>query len=424
MAEFADDAVTIVDLAVRQPVGTVRVGAGPWGVVWQPDGRRAWVTNRDDDSVSAIDPAGRTVVETIAVAGQPLGIAVHPSGAPLYVAQLKAHAVAVIDPATARITGTIAVGDGPAGVAVDPAGRSLYVTNYYDNTVSVIDTATQTLIATVPVAHQPLALAVDPDGSKVYVTAYTDDVVSIIGAASHTVVGSIPVGLRPVGVDFTAAGDRAFVANAGADTVCVVDTARDQVVTTQPVGRTPLGVAIDGSGTAWIASSKAGTLAPLDAGTGAPGPAIAVGGTPVAVGKFIGKPADDCPATALVCDDGDPFTHDGCDPIAGCTHQPLSDLAAVAAASATLETIVDGLSTGHPSGVQHIQSLVTALGDAADAALATGDPAARVAARRAVARLLHALQDARRRGRLGAAGARLLDVARAARRELARPRGD
>jgi YVTN family beta-propeller protein len=67
-------AVSVIDTATMTVAGRIATGSGPHGVVVDPTGRRAWVTNVFDSTVSVIDLSTRTTVATIAVGAEPNGI--------------------------------------------------------------------------------------------------------------------------------------------------------------------------------------------------------------------------------------------------------------------------------------------------------------------------------------------------------------
>ncbi len=57
---------------------TIAAGAGPHGVVVEPTGQRAWVTNLYDDTVSVIDLSTNQTVSTVSVGDKPNGISYSP----------------------------------------------------------------------------------------------------------------------------------------------------------------------------------------------------------------------------------------------------------------------------------------------------------------------------------------------------------
>ncbi|NHB84958.1 hypothetical protein G7085_10985 [Tessaracoccus sp. HDW20] len=57
---------------------TVQAGSGPHGVVIEPTGQRAWVTNLYDDTVSVIDLTVKATMATVTVGDKPNGISYSP----------------------------------------------------------------------------------------------------------------------------------------------------------------------------------------------------------------------------------------------------------------------------------------------------------------------------------------------------------
>jgi YVTN family beta-propeller protein len=68
----------VIDTATNAVVGTMNVGADPFGVAFTSDGVTAYVTNSGPSSnnVSVIDTATNTVLTEIAVGTKPFAVAV------------------------------------------------------------------------------------------------------------------------------------------------------------------------------------------------------------------------------------------------------------------------------------------------------------------------------------------------------------
>jgi YVTN family beta-propeller protein len=73
-ADKPGTALSVIDTATMTSAGSIATGSGPHGVVVDPTGRRAWVTNVYDSTVSVIDLPSRATVATIKVGKQPNGI--------------------------------------------------------------------------------------------------------------------------------------------------------------------------------------------------------------------------------------------------------------------------------------------------------------------------------------------------------------
>ncbi|TNH28501.1 DUF1513 domain-containing protein [Micromonospora orduensis] len=77
-ADKPGTALSVIDTATMTATGGIATGSGPHGVVVDPTGRRAWVTNVYDSTVSVIDLPTRATVATVKVGKQPNGISYAP----------------------------------------------------------------------------------------------------------------------------------------------------------------------------------------------------------------------------------------------------------------------------------------------------------------------------------------------------------
>jgi YVTN family beta-propeller protein len=128
---------------------TIPVGGSPKGIDITPDGRKAFVANRDSDTVSVIDVEGKMATTTIPVNNGPMEVATTPDGRQAYVTNFDAKHSAIIDTASLTVTATVPVGELPYGVTISRDGRRAYISNHDSDTVSVIDTGNNTVIATI-----------------------------------------------------------------------------------------------------------------------------------------------------------------------------------------------------------------------------------------------------------------------------------
>jgi len=284
--------VSVIDTGSNGVTATIPVGNSPIGVVFSPDGTRAYVTNFADSpngTVSVIDTGANAVIATITVGGAPVFPAITPDGKNLYVTDFNG-AVRVVSTASNTVTATITVGSGASAVVITPDGTRAYVLTF--GAVSVINTATNTVgspitvnslatgsglaitptgsdvyvagqaipdvsvIATssnavtttvqFPATQAPAALAMSPDGARVYVSDFNGNTVSIIDTSTNTLEStSIQVGSAPDGLAVTPDGAFLYAANSGDGTVSVIATATDTVVGSPiHVGSSPEGIAI------------------------------------------------------------------------------------------------------------------------------------------------------------------------------------
>lgn len=321
-------------------------------------------------ALAVVDTATNTLVTTVPLAGPKSSVAVNSIGTLVYVGPNVAGGVTIVDATTNTVAGTLLFPAGSVqGVALNPAGTRLYALVFpggaSPNQVVVVDTATNATLATVTVGQSGApSLAVNPTGTKVYVPNQIAGTVSVIDAASNTVVATIPAS-RARTVAFNPAGTRAYVAGASpGNVVTVIDTSTDTVVTTIPIASGPDSVAVNPAGTRlYVTRQLASQLAVVDTATNTVltnvtltdgctlFPAFAIAVTPDGTRAYFGGtgcsgyaawfldtatnslagsvplPASGgggyglfigpfCPAG---CNDGNPCTTDGCNPVAGCT---------------------------------------------------------------------------------------------------------
>jgi YVTN family beta-propeller protein len=185
-----------------------------------------------------------TVGQTVPANSTPGYMEIAPNGRFAYIANRELGVLSIFDTTRNAVTGTIKVAEGgPQFVAFTPDGKRAYVSIFNNartvNVVGVLDTATNAFITTVPVGVRPFALDVTPDGKKVYVPNHDSGSITVIDTATNTVVDTINVAPNPHWVDVSADGKTLYAANHESNVVSVIDTTTDKVLTTVPVGKSP-----------------------------------------------------------------------------------------------------------------------------------------------------------------------------------------
>jgi 40-residue YVTN family beta-propeller repeat len=115
--------------------------------------------------------------DPIPVGQTPGFVAISPDGRVAYIANRDAGVVTVLDMTINRVIARIPVPAGPPWfIALTPDGSHAYVSIYNAdktiNLVAVLDTRTTKLLGTIPVEQKPYALAVSPDQRFVYVPSH------------------------------------------------------------------------------------------------------------------------------------------------------------------------------------------------------------------------------------------------------------
>ena len=145
-ARVSADFIAVLDPRTGIPAAAtiaLTTGAGPTGIAVAPDGRTAYVSNRDANTVSIVDTTTDTVSATLGGFRAPAGIAISPDGRKVLVANGGDDSVMQIDTVSRALTAVAVVVSGvtvaaPVGIAVSPDGTHAYVTGRLANTVTEI----------------------------------------------------------------------------------------------------------------------------------------------------------------------------------------------------------------------------------------------------------------------------------------------
>jgi YVTN family beta-propeller protein len=182
-------------------------------------------------TVNVIDPQRSVVTATIdlGAALDPYGVAFNRDATKAYVTQWVGRSVAVIDTRTQAKVGTIDLSplsnpfqaDHPSGIAANPVRDEIYTANANSDTVSVIDTRRDRLAATIdvgleprgPKGSMPEGLAVSPDGEWLYVALSGENAVGVVNLHIRRTIGFIPTAWYPSAVAVTPNGRSLVVTN-------------------------------------------------------------------------------------------------------------------------------------------------------------------------------------------------------------------
>jgi len=289
-AGASKESVKVVDTAsamVRQTIPYTAPAAVNVGVVWSPDGTKAYISAGGNNKVRTYSFNGGRLTEgsSIAVPRYPMGLAISKNGKTLYAAENRGDALAVIDLTSAAVTsvlvgscseqggpvnfGTAQPQCQPYGVALSADGTTAYVSNWGEKSVTPINTTSRSAGPKITVGTHPSALLANPRAGRhqLAVANGDSDTISIIDTTTNGVVRTInlapyanaPQGSQPNALAFAPDGNTLFVANAGNNDVDVVDLAADKepIVGLIPTAWYPSGVDVSPDGrTLYIANAK------------------------------------------------------------------------------------------------------------------------------------------------------------------------
>jgi YVTN family beta-propeller protein len=263
-------AVGTASQAVRQTIPYSSPQALYLGVVYAPDGKRAYASAGGNNKVRSYDVAADgTLTETAPIAlpagSYPGGLAISADGKRLYVANDLGESMSIVDTSTGTVTSTTPVGHNPFTVALSKNGSKAYVSNWGGNTVSVLDASSGAALGSITVGTHPSALALNPVSGDLYVANSDGDTVSVVDTSTDTVTATVnlspypdaPVGASPNALVASPDGSRLYVANAGDNDVAVVDLLSDSVAGLIPTAWYPTAIALSADGsTLYVANAK------------------------------------------------------------------------------------------------------------------------------------------------------------------------
>ncbi len=183
--QYPGETVSIIDLSTNNQTFTLTTGGFyPWAVAITPNGKDAYVVNRQSS-----DGAGSVTV--FSISGTPSTVTTIPlkqvgsaaiissiDGTKMYVANTLSDTVSVINTAANKVTDTISlamftgepsVGGLPNNLALSGDGKYLYVSMGADNAIAVIDTSTEQVIGRIPTASYPSAVAFDNANNHIFI---------------------------------------------------------------------------------------------------------------------------------------------------------------------------------------------------------------------------------------------------------------
>ena len=262
--------VSVLDTTLNQVTATIRIEAGPPRfITFSPDGRQAYVTVYNDEktinAVVFLDTATNDVEKTVPVGIRPFAPATTPDGKLLYVPSHDEGRVDVVDTVTGEIVGNVPTPPNPHWVVFSADGRFFYTADHESAVVTVFDAATNELVATVPTGRAPHSLAISPDGSRLSVVNYDSNTLTVIDTATNTALQTIDIGLRPQDVTYAPDGAHLYVACVDGNTISVVDTATGTVTARIPTGNSPTSISVMPDGQrAYVTNLDDGTVRILD----------------------------------------------------------------------------------------------------------------------------------------------------------------
>lgn len=250
VANVGSDSISVIDTTLNGVVGIIQLPADgscshPYGLGYNDRNARLFVSCQSYSAMAVIDGASNTLLSTFTVGSSPMGMALHPRSGNFYVAQAGSGEVWVINSSTNQVVSVVKLpaaasaplGSSPIEGAYNSRNNRFYFTNPGSNSVSIINASTNKVEGSISVGNTPRGIAYDPRNSHVYVANYGSDTVSVIEPSSRRVVATIPVRSAPIAVAYVQS--YIYVSNFGSSLVSVIDDRTNTVVAEVPVGNGP-----------------------------------------------------------------------------------------------------------------------------------------------------------------------------------------
>ncbi|NMM27619.1 MAG: hypothetical protein HHJ12_10120 [Glaciimonas sp.] len=193
--------ISVIDPVTYTETRRITTTAGPGMVLFQPNGKLAFVVSSFNPVVDVIDVKKHKVIKQIKVVSpfSPF-LQFTPDAREIWMTHKDVGKVTRIDTATLEVKSVFDTGfiTNHLGFAKTAAGTLAYISIGGENAVKVFTTEdTPKLVATIPVGALPHGVWPSDDGSRMYVGLENGDAVDVIDTASNTVAARTSVGQAP-----------------------------------------------------------------------------------------------------------------------------------------------------------------------------------------------------------------------------------
>ncbi len=193
--------VAVIDTEHFKKAAEVDAGANPVRISLQPDGQLLWVGNNGSDGgrggVTAIDPATLKIVASIPTGKGHHELVFSPDSRFVYATNRGSGSVSVIDARERRMIKDLPIGSQPISMDYSAVAEALYVADGQDGTVSVVDGKSHEVVAKIQVRQGLGPMRFTPDGRWGLVLNSRENAVHILDASSNRIAHTVAVGKEP-----------------------------------------------------------------------------------------------------------------------------------------------------------------------------------------------------------------------------------
>ncbi len=277
--------VDVVDTGSGKLVGSITGLKGTHGVVFDTDGKTAYISDGGANAVIVFNKADLKKLDSITAGTNPDGMAFEPKTRTIWAFNGRSKDATVIDAATRKVVATIPLPGKPEFPQVDGKG-TVFVNIEDKNEIMRFDAATKKATATWPLAgcDSPSGMAIDVAGHRLFSVCDGKKAV-VVDSQSGKVLANPAIGEGPDAAGFDAAHKLAFSSN-GDGTLTVIDFAKPgypvlETVATQKSART---MAFDAAnGRVYLVAAEFGARPAATAENPRPRPSIVPGSFSVIV---------------------------------------------------------------------------------------------------------------------------------------------
>jgi DNA-binding beta-propeller fold protein YncE len=223
------------------------LGNGPGhSLMLLPDKKTAAINVAGDNMIAVIDVAASEIIRKVPTGKFPCDLHVSPDGRYAYMPERDQDTVSMFDTSTWQLLKTVnfPAGSQPYMLRVSPDGKEVWVQTGKVDENTVLSAQDLSTLATMPTGKGPVTNAWTPDGRYSLVANSSDTFASVFDASSYKEVARLMVGQGGSNFGFTRDGGTGFMSVTGANSVAVIDMTRLTVVSQIRAGMMPQGLIV------------------------------------------------------------------------------------------------------------------------------------------------------------------------------------
>ena len=231
--------ITFPELSVSK---VFKIGQSASGLVFAPDGLRAYVLAPDANQLVFLDCVHQKELGRLRFKDKPSSVALTPDGKTLIVSTPAGLHFVNTDSRTEL--GTVRVGKAPGPMVVRPDGVEVFVADREASQVSAVEIPSRRLLANLDVAAPVSSLSIKPDGGEIFGLSSKGSEIIILDAFHDDVERTLTAGLRPVAGIFRSDMGVFYIATEGDGNITALDVQTRNVIAVAHAATQPVAMAL------------------------------------------------------------------------------------------------------------------------------------------------------------------------------------